>query len=221
MPLGAPVAAPLAFLDFCERFPAQCAGSDVTAAGFSSGAYDADFWRLALSSYAMQRSMRRQGLAAGTHDRLVRVIEAPARAAADQRRTQLRLTREGFAQLTEVNRAVNATIVDRPDLVGYGVADYWTLPLETRAIIGDCEDFVLEKRRLLAERGFPPEVLSIALVQTPWGGLHAVLLVSTDKGEYALDSLSPWVTKWRGLGYRWLIRQSPSDPRQWVHVAPG
>ena len=129
----------------------------------------------------------------------------------------LTLTKESMDELNVVNRVINSLIVQAPDIDVYGVADYWAEPLADGARrVGDCEDYVLEKRRALIARGVPESALSIAVVRTRRNESHAVLLVETDKGELVLDSLSPWVTGWRETGYRWVERQAPGAPMIWV-----
>lgn len=63
----------------------------------------------------------------------------------------IRLDAQTWNVITEVNRSVNAAIDPVTDLEHWSVADRWDLPSDGR---GDCEDYVLLKRKLLAERGF-------------------------------------------------------------------
>ncbi len=123
------------------------------------------------------------------------------------------------ARLNEINRQVNHAIKAETDMASLGVADHWDEPLEEGRNVGDCEDYVLEKRHALIAAGFPAEALSIAVVQTRRGEDHAVLVVDTDGGDLVLDNLSPWVTPWNAVGYRWLMRQAPGQPLNWVTVA--
>jgi predicted transglutaminase-like cysteine proteinase len=124
-----------------------------------------------------------------------------------------------MAELDQVNLGVNRAIRYVPDEQLYGRADYWALPLEPggpRA--GDCKDYVLEKRRALITDGVPSTALSIAIVQTGRDETHAVLIVSTDKGELVLDSLSSWVRPWRDSHYSWVERQAPGQQLVWVKL---
>ena len=59
----------------------------------------------------------------------------------------------------------------------------------------------------------------MAVVLTPRGERHAVLVLSTDRGDYVLDSLTPWIVPWRQSGYRWLERQVAGARDHWVMVA--
>ena len=124
--------------------------------------------------------------------------------------------RAGWKLVNGVNRRVNRSVRQTADSRLYGVEDFWTLPGAGR---GDCEDFVLAKREALIEAGVPAEVLSIAIVETRWGESHAVLLLASDRGEYVLDSLSPWVSRWDRLDYAWKERQRPGHPFDWVTAA--
>lgn len=122
--------------------------------------------------------------------------------------------------LDGVNRHVNQAILEQDDQTTYGVADYWAIPsLTGRDHYGDCEDYVLMKRRDLIAAGVAPEALFISLVETREHTPHAVLLVATDRGEMVLDSLTPWIVGWRDAPYTWLQRQVPGDAFDWVKPA--
>ena len=118
-----------------------------------------------------------------------------------------------------INQTINARIRPMTDEQAFGVADYWTLPLsdEPRPF-GNCKHYALEKRKALVEAGFSPDALSIAIVKTRWGEVHAVLIVDTDKGDYVLDNLSPWIKGWRDVRYEWIERQTPGHPLRWAGV---
>jgi predicted transglutaminase-like cysteine proteinase len=133
------------------------------------------------------------------------------------------VTRTLMAELVAVDRRINRAIVQVDDVRLYGQDDYWATPIEDagsrRTLVrGDCEDYVLEKRRALIAAGFPVAALSIAVADTRFGP-HAVLLVDTDKGELVLDSLTGKVTTWDRTGYRWIKRQAWGDPMSWVQIA--
>ena len=81
---------------------------------------------------------------------------------------------------------------------------------------GDCEDYVLLKRRMLIEAGWPRSALLITVVRDRKGDGHAVLTVRTDKGEYILDNQNDKILPWSDTGYRFVKRQSQSDPNTWV-----
>jgi predicted transglutaminase-like cysteine proteinase len=132
----------------------------------------------------------------------------------------LPMTPRLWAELNAINERVNRAIVYREDIELYGVEDYWNTPLEAGLRYGDCEDYVLEKRRALVAGGVPAAALSIAIVANPGGGPeHALLLVATDKGEYALDNQTTWILPWNKTRYRWEERQRPNTVFDWVKIA--
>jgi predicted transglutaminase-like cysteine proteinase len=122
--------------------------------------------------------------------------------------------------LRAANDQVNGLMRATTDIRTYGVADYWNDPILIRGVRGDCEDFALEKRRMLIEHGVPAGALSIAIVKTRQGEEHAVLVVTTDAGDYVLDNLTFDVRPWRRTGYTWISRQGPGDDLGWVSLAP-
>jgi len=122
--------------------------------------------------------------------------------------------------LRVVNDQVNGKMRATSDIQAYGIADYWNDPILVRGVRGDCEDFALEKRRLLVEHGVPAGALSIAIVRTRLGEEHAVLVVTTNAGDFVLDNLTYGVRPWRRAGYTWISRQGPGDDLGWVSLAP-
>lgn len=128
------------------------------------------------------------------------------------------LDRAGWRLVNSVNRRMNRGIRNASDARLYGREDHWTVPTGDQAR-GDCEDYVLAKRADLIAAGVPAEALSIAIVETTWGESHAVLLLASDQGEYVLDNLSPWISRWDRVDYRWRERQAPGRPFDWVSVA--
>lgn len=120
-------------------------------------------------------------------------------------------------ELQRINTRVNRSIRRSDDYAAFGRADYWASGAD-HVKRGDCEDYALAKRRALIDAGVPGEALSIAIVRTLHGEMHAVLLVATHEGEVVLDNLSPWILPWDEAPYHWLDRQAPGAPTKWVHV---
>ena len=104
---------------------------------------------------------------------------------------------------------VNDTIKPITDLEHWGVVERWNYPDDG---YGDCEDYVLLKRRLLMQAGWPRQALLITVVRDKRGDGHAVLTVKTDKGEFILDNQNEDVLLWSETGYRFVKRQSQTDP---------
>jgi predicted transglutaminase-like cysteine proteinase len=123
----------------------------------------------------------------------------------------LRLWRD----LVRINQAVNANIKPMTDLEHYGVVEKWAYPDDG---YGDCEDYVLLKRRMLMEAGWPREALLITVVREASGDGHAVLTVKTDRGDFVLDNQNEAIVLWSESGYRFVKRQSQADPNLWVSL---
>ena len=47
---------------------------------------------------------------------------------------------------------------------------------------------------------------------------HAVLTVTTDKGDYVLDNQNQNILLWSETGYRFIKRQSQANPNVWVSL---
>jgi predicted transglutaminase-like cysteine proteinase len=123
------------------------------------------------------------------------------------------LTAKAWKDLVRVNNSVNEAIRPATDLEHWGVAERWDYPTDGR---GDCEDYVLLKRRMLMQAGWPRQALLITVVRDKQGDGHAVLTVKTDRGEFILDNQDEDIRLWSETGYRFVKRQSQSDPNVWV-----
>ena len=66
--------------------------------------------------------------------------------------------------------------------------------------------------------GWPREALLITVVRDKNGDGHAILTVKTDKGEYILDNQTDSIMLWSDTGYRFVKRQSQSDPNVWISL---
>ena len=125
----------------------------------------------------------------------------------------------GQADLLElaarINRRVNRAVSQLSDPENYGVADYWTLPANGN---GDCEDFVLQKYKLLLDAGVDSRDLSIAVVLDRRGDNHAVLVLRHGSGDLVLDSLTRRIRPWNRTGYTFLAMQSGDDKTRWEVV---
>lgn len=124
---------------------------------------------------------------------------------------------KAFATLERINRQVNRAIEAMTDRDQWGVEDRWDYPDTGR---GDCEDYVLLKRKLLAEAGFPIQSLLITVVRDENDEGHAVLTVKTTQGEYILDNKREAILPWTRTGYRFVKRQSQTDPMVWLEIGP-
>ncbi len=125
------------------------------------------------------------------------------------------LSVQAWKDLVRINRWVNANIQPITDLEHWGVVERWNYPDDG---YGDCEDYALEKRRMLMQAGWPREALLMTVVRDQNGDGHAVLTVKTDKGEFILDNQRDDVLLWSDTGYRFVKRQAQSDPNVWVSL---
>ena len=123
------------------------------------------------------------------------------------------LSTKAWKDLLRINKWVNDTIKPITDLEHWGVVERWNYPDDG---FGDCEDYVLLKRRMLMQAGWPRQALLITVVRDKRGDGHAVLTVKTDKGEFILDNQNETVVLWSDTGYRFVKRQSQHDPNVWI-----
>ena len=128
--------------------------------------------------------------------------------------TPARVTDFGWNVIKEVNAEVNRRILPMTDQDIYGRDEVWAYPTD----VGDCEDFVLEKRRELMKRGFAASNLLITVVRKPDGEGHAVLTVRTMDGDFILDNLDERVRLWSETAYRFMKRQADYDSGRWVKI---
>jgi len=121
-------------------------------------------------------------------------------------KAKVTLTNDVMATLKRVNSHVNRTIRPKYD----SGADVWS----ANATSGDCEDYVLAKRRALIKAGLPASSLRIAYTKTRSGEGHAILIVKTNGKDLVLDNLSATVKPLSQTGYR-IISMSGANPRSW------
>jgi predicted transglutaminase-like cysteine proteinase len=125
------------------------------------------------------------------------------------------LTRKAWQDLWRVNAWVNESVKPMTDSDHWGLVERWSYPDDG---YGDCEDYVLLKRKILLQAGWPRQALLITVVRDKNGDGHAVLTVKTDLGEFILDNQNPDVLLWSETNYRFVKRQSQTDPNIWVSL---
>jgi predicted transglutaminase-like cysteine proteinase len=125
------------------------------------------------------------------------------------------MTQTAWRDLQKVNHWVNEKIKPMTDMDHWGVVEKWSIPTDG---YGDCEDYALLKRKMLIDAGWPREALLMTVVRDKQGEGHAVLTVKTDRGEFILDNENENVVAWTETGYRYVKRQSQSDPDVWVSL---
>jgi predicted transglutaminase-like cysteine proteinase len=129
--------------------------------------------------------------------------------------TTVELTAETLETMQRVNRDVNLSImpVAKSDPIADGG---WTIS----PVSGDCNDYAVTKRHELLQKGLPAKAVRLAVVKTPSGIGHLVLVVSTNRGNLVLDNLSETIMPWQLTKYQWLKIQSSADARYWFEIKP-
>jgi predicted transglutaminase-like cysteine proteinase len=139
----------------------------------------------------------------------------PAECAVDVTEAEvIELTPQIWKTIVSVNQRVNSSIKAVTDADHFGVVDIWGFPDDGR---GDCEDFQLLKRRILAESGLPRRAMRMTVVIDELGEGHAVLVVRTNRGDYVLDNKTSSVLPWSRTGYVYIKRES-QDHVGWVSL---
>jgi predicted transglutaminase-like cysteine proteinase len=131
--------------------------------------------------------------------------------------TPPKITDHGWGIIHDINASVNHAIVPMTDEQIYGREEVWAYPVDA----GDCEDFVLLKRKKLMEAGFSVADLLITVVRKPDGEGHAVLTVRSQTGDFVLDNLNDDIKLWNETHYTFLKRQSSTDSGRWVTIENG
>ncbi|MGN6583195.1 MAG: transglutaminase-like cysteine peptidase [Rhizobiaceae bacterium] len=130
----------------------------------------------------------------------------------------LQVSTKVWQEIVEVNDTVNRKVKPMSDMDHYGKDEVWAYPDDG---FGDCEDYVLEKRRELMREGISLSDLLITVVKKRDGEGHAVLTVRTNRGDYILDNLTNEVKPWTSTPYRYLKRQATDDTGRWVTIREG
>lgn len=200
MPVGEAVEPPFGYFDYCHRLDSDCVEYGQATRGERQAEINSNYWDLVFGAGPV-------GASTAADDRF-----SSSWAVAD-------LTPEQWREVAEINLRVNREIAPVADDAQFGRRDFWTLPfLRRQQPEGDCEDYVLAKRRELIALGVPEGALSIAIGRTNRREVHAVLLIATPGGEFVLDNRSSWVSRWYDLNYRWDRRQVPGSQR-WARVS--
>jgi len=129
------------------------------------------------------------------------------------------LTIGTFAALNEINTRVNKELIPVTDEQLYRQDEFWAYPVN---LAGDCEDSVLEKRRLLHEEfGIPLENLLITVALEPNGDSHAVLTFAAqnDDGspiDLILDNRRDEIIPSGETDLHFVKSQSPAHAGKWL-----
>jgi predicted transglutaminase-like cysteine proteinase len=129
----------------------------------------------------------------------------------------VRMSTEKWTTLNAINAYANHVVSPVTDQELYGTLEHWMLPDRQ----GDCEDYVLLKRKLLIGEGWPVSSLLITVVRDEKQEGHAVLTVATDMGDLILDNKTDLIRPFTDTSYTYYKRQSRADARAWVALMPG
>jgi predicted transglutaminase-like cysteine proteinase len=148
------------------------------------------------------------------------VMQAEECQAGAQRAVNVELTPEARRLLTTVTTLANRVILAETDDDHYQLdrktlIDWWTYPDDGA---GDCSDYMLLKRKMLIEAGWPRSAALATVVIDREGEGHAVLTVTTDQGDFILDNLTDKLLRWDQTGYAYVKRQSREDENIWVSI---
>ncbi len=127
---------------------------------------------------------------------------------------QVTLTPRLWQTVTGINRQVNTSLRAVTDMEHWGVPDRWDLAEDGS---GDCEDFQLLKRKLLAQAGLPRRAMRMTVVIDEKGEGHAVLMLRTDRGDLVLDNKTSAVLPWHRTGYTFIKREGQASAA-WVSL---
>jgi predicted transglutaminase-like cysteine proteinase len=132
----------------------------------------------------------------------------------------VQLTARSWTELNKINTIVNGEIGPISDEDHYriyeqDILNWWTYPDDGK---GNCNDYVLMKRKLLIEAGWPKAALLMTVVVDQHGEGHLILTVRTDRGDLILDNMRQEIVSWDRTGYRFVKRQSELDPNNWVAI---
>ncbi|CAH1668628.1 MULTISPECIES: transglutaminase-like cysteine peptidase [unclassified Chelatococcus] len=121
---------------------------------------------------------------------------------------KIMLSQARWSEIAAINRRINAAIRPMPDIQHWGLVESWDFPDDG---VGDCEDYVLEKRKQLVAAGLPRRALLITVVLDEANAGHAVLMVRTDRGDFVLDNKRDAILPWSATGYRFIKRESQGE----------
>lgn len=208
-------ASALAFATLCS--PLSAAAQDLRSfpARFMSFGAEQDAPRGFTAMCAMDRVLcNREDMAGEAPDAEVSASEVAAYVPA-----AIALPALDLNQLRSVNRHVNGHVRQMSDERAFGEGEVWRASGDGPGAVGDCEDLALQKMVELRAAGYPASSLLLAVAYHRRIGLHTVLVVRTQMGDYVLDNMTWSVKPWTKVNYSWLSVQSPADPSRWYKLS--
>lgn len=136
----------------------------------------------------------------------------------------MQMNSQRWQELRIINVMFNSQIVptldtDNPENVTQAVdGDHGEVWSFFHSRLGDCEDYVLTKRRELIKLGWPTSSLLIAVVRKVDGDGHAILIARTNEGDFVLDNLNNEIPLWWDTQYFFIKAQSPYYTGAWLDI---
>jgi predicted transglutaminase-like cysteine proteinase len=127
---------------------------------------------------------------------------------------RIELTPKLWKTIVAMNGKINREIDPVTDMEHWGVVDRWDMAEDGR---GDCEEYVMVKRRKLAEAGIPRRAMLVTVVIDEENAGHAVLMIRTDRGDFILDNKRNSVLTWQQTGYVYVKREA-QDRVAWTSL---
>lgn len=131
------------------------------------------------------------------------------------RQEMIGMTAERWMEVSAINTDTNRSVTSGNDLELFGEDEHWTIA----EAVGDCEDYVLLKKKRLEALGYPSSALLITVVLDENNEGHAVLTLAADTGDFVLDNRRDEILPFTSTGYQFIKRQSQLDPQRWVSLA--
>jgi predicted transglutaminase-like cysteine proteinase len=125
------------------------------------------------------------------------------------------LTPALWSMIEVINHDINSSVREADDREIYKVIERWDYPTSGS---GDCEDFALQKRKQLIEKGMPRQALLITVVTDENGAGHAVLTLRSNRGDFVLDNRTDKILGWNSTSYVFVKMQSEQNPNVWQRI---
>jgi predicted transglutaminase-like cysteine proteinase len=122
----------------------------------------------------------------------------------------INLNHKNWSLIRKINKRWNDRITYMSDTEHYHKDEYWSFPHDS---LGDCEDYAIAKHQALLSHCIESK-FATCWVET--GGYHAVLVVSTDYGDFVLDNRYDEVKHFKDLPYKW--HKIEGDDGQWYDI---
>lgn len=219
MPEGPQTNPPPGYTQFCRFNQAQCTQPDLPTSSKPPQFAAEQLEKLAHTHTPFGRNKNEAVAGIGKVSESRKNRAAEGQLAKDLKTGRILSFEEVWERVEYADQFVNSSLQPVTDQAQYGVIERWEMPLTKKLTnAGDCEDYALEKRQLLQELGIPRSSLFFAVGHHRSTSRHAVLVVSTDKGDFILDNMTSDILHWKKSRYKWIKRQSGHRPNLWMNI---